>query len=248
MRVLAGILIFLVFVPAASAASGNYLYRAELVQAAPGKLLELIDLYKTLAALTVTGGDALPLWMRHSQGDHWDLLLLYPLGSYTDYYGAERVARRKKAEASAPDLAGRIQQDIAWQEDLFVYGPALESVRAAFTNAGLFHVEMIRALPGRQTDLFKEREMESAYQKFLGRPELFIFVRDRGAAWDLFSIDFYRDIKHYAASSDIPAEKQRAAARAAGYTDAEQIGPYFRTVIASHHDTLAVAVAPAPRK
>ncbi len=244
MRALVGTLILLVLVPAASAAGGEYLYRAELVQATPGRLLELIDLYKARAALTAAGGDPGPLWMRHSQGDHWDLLLLYPMGSYTDYYNAERVARRKKAEASAADLAGRIRQDIAWQEDLFVYGPPLEAVRAAFANARFFHVEMIRALPGRQADLYKEREMESVYQKFLNRPEIFIFVRDRGAAWDLFSIDFYRDIKHYAESADIPAEKQQAAARAAGYADAEQIGPYFRTVIAYHRDTLAVAVAP----
>jgi hypothetical protein len=246
MRTLLGVLILLVSVPAALAEPGNYLYRAELVQAAPGKLVELIDLYGAQAANWRTAGEIPPFMMRHSQGDHWDLMLLYPLGSYADYYSAERIARRKKAESSAPDLAGRIQKDIAWQEDLFAYGPPLESVKTAFANARFFHIEMLHALPGGQADLYKEREMESAYQRALNRPELFIFVRDQGAEWDLFSIDFYRDIKHYAESAAIPLDKQQAAARAAGYANSEEIGPYLRKVIAYHHDTLAVAVTPPP--
>jgi hypothetical protein len=248
MRTLLGVLVFLLTVPAAFAESGNYLYCAELVQAAPGKSVELIGLYGAQAANSRAGGDAPPFIMRHSQGDHWDLMLLYPMQSYADYYTAERIARRKMAESSAPDLAGRIQRDIAWQEDLFAYGPPLEAVKAAFASARFFHIEMLHALPGAQADLYKEREMESAYQRALNRPELFIFVRDQGAAWDVLSIDFYRDIKHYAESADIPLEKQQAAARAAGYANAEEIGPYLRKVIAYHHDTLAVAVAPPPQQ
>ncbi|HYL93427.1 MAG TPA: hypothetical protein VEW69_09750, partial [Alphaproteobacteria bacterium] len=225
----------------AGAASGTYLYRIQLVQAAPGKMLELVDLYGKQSAILAAGGDSAPFLMRHSQGDHWDLMLIYPMGSYSEFYKPERVAQRQKAAQSAPGLASQIQQDIAWQQDLFVYGTPLEPLKAAFTGARFYHIEMIRALPGKQAELFKEREMESAYSKYLGRPELFIFVRDQGAPWDVVSIDFYRDIKHYAEAADIPAEKQQAAARAAGFESAEQIGPYFRTVLADHHDTLAVA-------
>jgi hypothetical protein len=224
------------------------LYRVELVQAAPGRLLELIDLLRTHAALVEAAGDTPPFWMRHSQGDRWDLLLLYPMGNYLEYYSAERVARRARAEAAAPELAARIRAAIAWQEDAFMYGPPLDALKAAFANAGFFHVEMMHALPGKLAELRTEREMESAFQKQLHRPELFIFVRDQGAAWDILSIDFYRDLKHYAESADIPAEQQEAAARAAGFPSASQIGPYLRTLIASHHDTLAVALSPAPRK
>ncbi|HWX54869.1 MAG TPA: hypothetical protein VN176_09805 [Verrucomicrobiae bacterium] len=230
------------------AAEGSYLYRAQLVQATPGKFVELLDLLGRESAVIASTGDTAPFIMRHSQGDHWDLMLLYPMGSYSEYYSAERVAKRRGAEFSGSNFAGRIQQDIAWQEDVFVYGPPLQAVKAAFAEAGFFHIEMIHALPGKQAELVKEREMESAYSKFLGRPELFIFVRDQGAAWDVFSIDFYRDIKHYAESADIPAEKQQAAAQAAGYTGPDQIGPYFRSVLAYHHDTLAVAVAPPAKK
>ena len=74
-----------------------YLYRASLVQAAPGKLLELIDLYKTLRAAASENGDEPPLWMRHSQGDRWDLLLLFPMGSHAAYYSPERIAKRERA-------------------------------------------------------------------------------------------------------------------------------------------------------
>lgn len=234
------IAVALLFLAACACAQENYLYRAEMVQAAPGKLVELISLYQQRLPILAAQGDEAPLWMRHSQGDKWDLLILYPMGSYADYYSAARLTRRAKAENS--DLAARIRNDIAWHEDLFVYGPPLEQVKPAFTSAGLFHVEIMRALPGRQADVYKERQMESAYQKALGRPELFLFVRDHGAAWDLFSIDVYRDLKHYAESADIPRDKQMTAARAAGYSDPDQIGPYYRSVIADHHDTIAVAI------
>src|SRR5262249_11687720 len=54
----------------ALAADTPYLYKVSLVQAAPGKLVELIDLYKARAAAMKETGDEAPLWMRHSQGDH----------------------------------------------------------------------------------------------------------------------------------------------------------------------------------
>ena len=69
-----------------------------------------------------------------------------------------------------------------------------------------------------------------------------IFVRDGGAPWDLFTIGAYRDLKHYAESADVPPAKSEEAARAAGFDGAKGIGPYLRTLISLHHDTLAVAV------
>jgi len=84
--------------------------------------------------------------------------------------------------------------------------------------------------------------MENAYLKHLGRPENLIFTHDQGAAWDLFTIGFYRDLKHYAESADIPEAKQAEAARLAGFEGPDKIGTYLRTLIQLHHDTLAVAV------
>ena len=222
-----------------TSAAPTYLYQTKLVQAAPGKLLEVIELYKSSLAEYKNASDEQPLVMRHSQGDRWDLLLLIPMKSYADYYSAERVSKRtqilKESQVRLNDL-------IAWQEDVFVYGPPLAELQKAFASSAFFHVEMFDALAGKQSDLFKEREMENAYLKALKRPENFIFVRDQGASWDLFTIGAYRDLKHFAESASIPEAEQEAAAKAAGFEAANRIGPYLRTLIGSHHDTLAVSV------
>ncbi len=223
----------------ANAAGSGYLYNAKFVQAAPGKLLALIDHYKARMSGYSTAGDEPPMWIRHSQGDKWDLMLLFPMGSYGEYYQADRVARRQKAERGFDE---KYRELVAWQEDLIVYGPPLGDLRAAFAKAAFFHLEIFQSLPGKQADLYKEREMENAYQKALGRPENIIFVRDQGANWDLFTLGLYRNLKHYAESADIPEKDQESAAKSAGFEASNRIGPYLRTLIAAHHDTLAVAV------
>jgi len=222
----------------ASAADRPYLYKVTLVQAAPRKLLELIDLYKQRSS-ALKDVDEAPLWMRHSQGDHWDLMILLPMGSYNEYFEPQRTAKRNSLTGG---LAETLKEDIAWQEDLFSWGPPLADLRKAFADGGFFHVEMFVSLPGKFADLYKEREMENAYAKALKEPENFIFVRDQGAAWDIFTIGVFRDLKHYAESADIPVKDQEAAAKAAGFEAPGQIGPYLRRFIREHHDTLAVAV------
>ena len=118
----------------------------------------------------------------------------------------------------------------------------MADVQKAFASSAFFHVEMFDALAGKQDELFKEREMENAYLKALKRPENLIFVRDQGASWDLFTIGPYRDLKHFAESAGIPETDQEAAAKVAGFEAANRIGPYLRTLISLHHDTLAVSV------
>ena len=216
----------------------EYLYKVSLVQAAPGKMPELIDAYKIAFADLQKAGDEAPLWIRHSQGDHWDLMILYPMDSYAEYYKAERIAKRNKIDLRV----GLIPQLISWQEDLFATGPPLAELRKAFATGGFFHVEMFVSLPGKFGDLYKERQMENAYARALKEPENFIFVRDQGAAWDIFTIGVFRDLKHYAESADVPAKDQEAAAKGAGFDSPSQIGPYLRRFIREHHDTLAVAV------
>jgi hypothetical protein len=230
------------FCAAPPAAEGGYLYRATLFQAAPGKLLEVLDLYKAGWPGTRDAGDEPPFAMRHSQGDRWDLLLLFPMGSFAEYYARDRILRREKAVAAAQAELEKLRGDTAWQEDVFVLGPPLEEVRGRLAKAGFFHVEMFEALPGKRRELHRQREMENAYSKALGLPENLIFVRDSGAAWDLFTVGAYRNLKHYAESGDVPEAKSEEAARAAGFDGAKAIGPYLRTLIALHHDTLAVAI------
>ncbi len=233
------LMILAMFAVSTDAATLTYLYKTKLVQAAPGKLLDVIELYKSSLAQYRNAGDEQPLMMRHSQGDHWDLLLLIPMKSYADYYSPDRVSKRNQILKDDQD---KLDALTAWQEDVFVYGPPLADLQKAFASSTFFHVEMFDALAGKQSELFKEREMENAYLKALKRPENLIFVRDQGASWDLFTIGTYRDLKHFAESAGIPEADQEAAAKAAGFEAANRIGPYLRTLIGSHHDTLAVSV------
>jgi hypothetical protein len=207
-------------------ATGDVLYRMTLLRAAPGRLLDLIGSLKPAAA---EGPGRLVL--RHSQGDQWDLMVLVTVGSYRQWAAAREAADRSLAP---PEL-------VAWQEDEFVRGPDLATLDG-FSAAGLYHVEMFFAISGRQAELLREREMENAYLRALGRPTNAIFRRELGAAWDLFTIGAYRSWKHFAERDDILPEKSAAAARAAGFEGDDRIGPYLRSLIQSHHDTLATAV------
>ncbi len=84
------ILLFLMLqalVPLAAPAPGGpqspepaYLYKTTFVRAAPGKLLDLIALYKSWMVVADASGDERPFWWRHTQGDQWDLMLLFPMG------------------------------------------------------------------------------------------------------------------------------------------------------------------------
>jgi hypothetical protein len=239
MRILSLTALLILLVATARADEPAYIYNAKFVQAAPGRLLELIDLYKKRAPDYATSGDEAPLIIRHSQGDKWDLMLLLPVGSYSEYYQQDRVTKRNQVERQ---FAAKLKELIAWQEDLFVQGPPLSELKAAIPQAGFFHLEIFISLPGKHAELYKEREMENAYQRKLKRPVNFIFIRDQGAPWDLFTLGLYRNLKHYAESADIAEKDQEEAARAAGFESARHIGPYLRSLIVQHHDTLAVPV------
>ena len=222
-----------------------YLYKTTFVRAAPGKLTDLIELYKGRMAVSEAAGDACPLWWRHTQGDQWDLMLLTPMGSYAEYYAKARIARRDKAAAAgiaAEDFARRLEACSSWKEDLFVFGPPLETVKKTFEGTGYYHIEIFISLPGKEEELYKEREMENVYAVASGRPYNMIFVRDQGASWDLFTLGCYRDLQHWAGSSGLTKEQRDAAARKAGFKSADDIGPYMRTLIDMHRDTMGVAI------
>jgi len=224
----------------------TYLYRATFIRAAPGKLLDLIDLFKGQMSVHDASGDKSPFWWRHTQGDQWDLMMLYPMESYTEYYSKERIKRRTHAQdnssISSMELKKRFQEDVSWYEDIFVMGPPLEIVEDVFKDTSFYHCEIFIALPGKHAELFKQRKMENAYFFNIERPQNLIFTRDRGAAWDLFTLGCYKDMKQWAASSDISKEKREAAAIEAGFEGPDKIGPYMRTLILMHRDTIGVAI------
>jgi hypothetical protein len=216
------------------------------VRAAPGKLLELIDLYRSRMAVYKAAGDEAPFWWRHTQGDQWDLMLLFPMESYPKYYSADRLARREKGAAasgiSLNEFNRKLDACISWKEDVFVLGPSLDVVKKAFTGTAYYHVEICVALPGKQAELYQEREMENAYSVATGRPAAMIFVRDQGAAWDLYTLGCYRDLKHWATSAEMTKDERDQAAQKAGFKDSDSIGPTLRTLIDFHRDTMGVAI------
>jgi hypothetical protein len=223
-------------------ADTNYLYRTLLVRAAPGSLLQLIDMLQDRSAVYEAGGEGTPFMMRHSQGDHWDLLLIFPMGSFEEYYSRAQTEHRAQAAAQSGMTESAFHHElgrhIAWQEELFVLGPSWDVVEAKLNSGAYYHVEMFVALPGKRDELFKPREMETEYLAYIDRPQNLIFTRAGGAAWDSYTLGVYRDLKHYAESADIPDELQQEAALAAGFDGADKIGSYMRTLIWKHNDTL----------
>lgn len=226
--ILAFVLLILSLAPLARAQTmrGETLYRTTLLRAAPGRLLDLIG------ALKVKGTGASGskgFLLRHAQGDHWDLMILQQISGYA------QILKDGRAVPVAP------AEFIAWQEDVFVRGPDLDTL-PAFREADLLHAEMFHALPDKRAELLREREMENAYAAALGRPRTAIFVRELGGSWDSFTLGAYKGWKHYAERDDIPKEKTAIAAKAAGFADVDQIGPYLRSLILDHHDSLLTPV------
>ncbi len=225
---------------------GDYLYKTLMVRAAPGDLLPLIDMLKSRLPVYAEFSDAGPFWMRHTQGDQWDLLLLFPVGSFEDYYSANAMAAREQAYESSgtseEDFRVAAARLIAWQEELFVWGPSPEAVAARFEGMDFYHIEIFIALAGQREKLLEQRRMENDYLGRIGRQQNLIFRRAGGAAWDSYTLGFYRDLQAYAASSDVPADVEEEAAVAAGFEGAATIGSYMRSLIHMHRDTLAVAI------
>ena len=224
----------------------TYLYKTTFIRAAPGKLLDLIDLMKEQMPVIDASGDNPPFWWRHTQGDQWDLMMLYPMESYAEYYSKERIKLRSRAQAesslSQEEFKKRFQEEVAWYEDIFVMGPPLEVVENAFRDTAFYHIEIFIALPGKHAELFEEREMENVYQGNIGRPQNLIFTRDQGASWDLFTLGCYKDMNQWAASSDLTKKERDEAAIEAGFEGSDKIGPYMRTLILMHRDTIGVAI------
>lgn len=220
-------------------------YRVLFLRAAPGKLTELIDLYGARIEELQVAGESRPVFMRHSQGDQWDLMLLFSISGLSQYFSMER---RQRVEASAGMSYSTFEQLVrdltAWQDEYFVAGPPADTVAARDRGAGFYHVEIFRTLPGTYDALVNQRRMENAYYHATERAGNLVFTRLAGGSWDVFTIGFYRDIEDFVSTPDLPAEVFEQAAIDAGFESRETIGTYLRTLIDEHHDTLANKVDP----
>lgn len=217
-------------------------YQAVTLRAAPGALLELIDLVNGRMPVYEAAGEPRPVLLRHSQGDHWDLMLLVPIGSMERHFGQSRAGRwRDAVRRTGYDddaYAAGMDRLVAWREDLYVAGPPVAEVQARVAAAGFFHLEVFQALAGKRDSLLQQRLMENDFLARIGRPGNLIFTRLTGAPWDLFTLGFYRDLQHYAEPSRAGAEAENQAAIAAGFQSRAHIGPYLRQFLSGHHDTI----------
>ena len=233
-----------------SPAGPQTLYRFSMLQAAPGRLSELVSLHRQRVPVIVAGGDEQPVLIRHSQGDRWDLLVIYPTGPLGDYYSRDRVARRDAAAgASGLGSAAFARQAVelaAWHEDVYVEGPSVAELRAYLKGAGLAHLEMMQALAGKRDELVNERRMENTYNTLRGRPAALIFTHEQGAAWDVITLDAWRDWRQYGELQMIAADVSDAAAKKAGFPSADGVGAYMRSLISTHHDSLGPIVVITP--
>ncbi|MFY0591172.1 hypothetical protein [Roseivirga sp.] len=223
--------------------ANNVYYKVITMRANPGQLLDLIDVIKADLKNYERAGIEKPFLMRHSQGDQWDLLLMYPVKDLGKHFSAAEMDKRRDNSATLDQGYGRpYYRMVSWQEESIVEGPSLEEFNERFTQFDYYHVEMFQALAGKQEELLRQREMENVYLTEIGRDTNLIFTKIFGGEVDIFTLGFYRDIKHFAESADIPIETENAAAKKAGFESVYTIGSYLRSLLLEHHDTLAGAV------
>ncbi|MFT4604213.1 MAG: hypothetical protein ACI9W4_000942 [Rhodothermales bacterium] len=208
---------------------GETLYRVVLAQASPGDYAEVMADWSARIGNWPERDPSKPMWMRHSQGDWWDFMFIFPVD---------------ESESIANSPANVFGEDprISRAEDLWVVGAGIDVLRGAMEGASLYHIEMFRALPGMRDDLMAQRRMENEYLIRIDRPQNFIMRRVAGIAIDAFTLGCHPDLEQFAVSGQVSSQVDDAAARAAGFAGVSDISPWLRSLIAKHHDTLAVAI------
>ncbi|MDT8415728.1 MAG: hypothetical protein RQ735_10170 [Flavobacteriaceae bacterium] len=215
------------------------LYRVNLLRAKPGELLNLISVIKTDMTQHQKLGIEKPYLLRHSQGDHWDLMLIYPIQALDSYFSAVETNKRTASQSIEKKYGDAFFDLVSFQEEAIVSGPDLQTFINAFDNYNLFHIEIFTALAGKQSELLKQREMENVFYSHINHRPNLIFTRVFGPAWDNFTIGSYQNLQEYAADGGISFEQEDAAAKKAGFEGVNFIGSYLRSLLLEHHDTLA---------
>ncbi len=227
-----------------AAENADTLYRVQTYRAAPGGLVEFIEIHKKLEreGFYESWTAQAPFMLRHSQGDHWDIMLIQPMMSYGKYYSASQMEKRRKAHEQFRDDLQRLDQLTSFREDLFSTGPSLEVLSALFEENDFYHIEIFHALAGKKQELLEQRRIENIYLEGIGVRANTIFVIDGGGDADAMTIGFYTSLQDYAKPSEVEDAAKEQIARDAGFKSRADIGPYLRTLISAHHDTLAVSV------
>lgn len=224
--------------------TGMDLYKVSMIRAAPGKMSELISLYKSLKdnSYYQALGEQPPYIMRHSQGDHWDIMLITPLASYDVIYGSKAKATRQSLGEAIKLTQTELNARIDFKEDLYAKGPAHAIVAQLFADNDFYHLEMFSARAGDYDHLKNQRLMENIFLKKIGIHENLIFETEFGSDYDLFTIGFYKNKQDYAKPTGLTPVQENQFAKEAGFQSAGDIGNYLRKFLVRHNDTLAVSV------
>jgi hypothetical protein len=188
------------------------------LRASPGKLETLVDAVREYRA----SQKGRVILMRHSQGDHWDLMLLEPApsGSVADF----------------GDLAD-------FQLSFLADGESSFDVLASQSDASnLYHIEMFHALAGKRATLVDQRERENQYLAATGQTANHVFVTRLGSDVDVFTLGFHEDWSAFIAGPTVTDEEAEKAARRAGFKNRADLGYFLRSLLTRHQDTLAVSV------
>lgn len=219
------------------------LYKVTLLRAKPGALLELIDLIKKDINNHEEVTQDKPYLLRHSQGDHWDLMVIYPIESLDKYFSEKSMEKRSMSLTLEKVYADTFFDLVSFQEEAIVSGPTKSDFNGSLEKFNLFHIEIFTALAGKQDALIDQRKAENVYYAGIDHRPNFIFTRVFGPSWDSFTLGGYEDL-HEFAGPKISFEAEDKAAKDAGFEGVNYIGSYLRSLIAEHHDTLAYKVNP----
>lgn len=214
-------------------------YKVSLLRANPGDLLELIDEIKDDIKNHEALGIDKPYLLRHSQGDQWDLMLIYTINNISDHLSQENLMMRKSSNTLDKPYGDSYHNLVSFQEEAIVEGPDKDQFVEWFEEYGYFHIEIFTALAGKQSELLKQREMENVFYSHINHKGNLIFTRVFGPSWDIFTIGAYYDLKDFADDGGVTSEQEDEAAKKAGFEGVNYIGSYLRSLLLHHHDTLA---------
>jgi len=211
-------ILFIFSAPSVFAAENQF--QVSLIRAAPGNLEQLIEQSKNLKQ--AEKGEL--IIMRHSQGDHWDLMLLSP---YSGKF------RKSSMFGELADFHHSFIAKSKW---------SWNQVKKRSSGTGLFHIEMFQAQHGKYAQLLKQRQMENEYYFATQREGNIIFETVFGSDTDVFTVGFYPNLKAFATDPDLSTEVFEKAAKDAGFKARADIGFYLRLFLVGHQDTLASQV------
>lgn len=215
---------------ASSNAFAQNSYQVSLLRAAPGDMPALIEMVQARKA--ALKGEM--LIMRHSQGDHWDLMLMMPANNPKANTGTANIAVTRPIS---------YQAKVDFQHDFLVTSETdWKSLMGLSKGADLFHIEMFQAARGLYDKLLEQRIMENNYLLATQRKANLIFETSFGSDVDLFTLGIHADLKAFATDPDLPSEVFEKAAKKAGFKARSDIGFYLREFLVGHQDTLATQI------